>query len=147
MRFVQDDGGRLAAGFKGAAGDCVCRAISIASGLPYGEVYAVLAEQTGKQRKGKSGQKRPASARNGINTDRKWFKDYMASIGFQWVPTMSIGSGCHVHLRDGELPAGRLIVSVSNHYTAVVDGVIHDRFDPSRDGNRCVYGYWAQVQS
>lgn len=41
-----------------------------------------------------------------------------------------------------ELPPGRLVVSVSKHLTAVVDGVIHDRYDPSRDGTRCVYGYW-----
>ena len=37
---------------------------------------------------------------------------------------MHIGSGCKVHLRDGELPSGRLVVSVSKHMVAVVDGVI-----------------------
>jgi hypothetical protein len=31
---------------------------------------------------------------------------------------------------------------VSKHYCAVIDGVIHDTSDPSRDGTRCVYGYW-----
>jgi hypothetical protein len=55
---------------------------------------------------------------------------------------MSIGSGCTVHLRDGELPMGRLIVSVSLHLVAVIDGIIHDTHDCSRDGTRCVYGYW-----
>jgi hypothetical protein len=44
--------------------------------------------------------------------------------------------------RNGELPIGRLIVSVSKHLVAVVDGVIHDTHDPSRAGTRCVYGYW-----
>src|SRR5262245_46562233 len=29
--FVYDDGGRAAAGFKGKAGDCVCRAIALAT--------------------------------------------------------------------------------------------------------------------
>jgi hypothetical protein len=64
--------------------------------------------------------------------------------GLGWVstPTMAIGSDCTVHLRDGELPGGRLIVSVSKHMVAVVDGVIHDASDPSRDGTRCVYGCW-----
>ncbi len=28
------------------------------------------------------------------------------------------------------------------HYTAVIDGVINDTHDPSREGTRCVYGYW-----
>jgi len=141
MEFVKDDGGRQAAGFKGTAGDCVARSIAIASGKPYGEVYAALARGTGTQRAGKTG-KRSASARSGINTGRKWFKDYMASLGFRWVPTMQIGSGCQVHLDANELPKGRLVVSVSKHMTAVIDGVIHDTHDPSRGGSRCVYGYW-----
>ena len=55
---------------------------------------------------------------------------------------MKIGSGCRVHLRERELPSGRLIVSVSRHMVAVIDGVIHDTHDPSRGGTRCVYGYW-----
>jgi hypothetical protein len=141
MRYVFDDGGRQAAGFKGRAGDCVCRSIAIASGLPYAEVYARLAHDTGAQRAGKRG-KRSASARNGINTSRKWFKDYMRELGATWTPTMHIGSGCKVHLADGELPMGRLVVSVSRHCTAVIDGTIHDTHDCSRDGYRCVYGYW-----
>jgi hypothetical protein len=42
MEFVYDDGGRAAAGFKGSTGDCVVRAIAIASGKPYREVYDAL---------------------------------------------------------------------------------------------------------
>ena len=38
-------------------------------------------------------------------------------------------------------------MSVSKHITAVVDGVIHDTFDPSRDGTRCVYGYWQEASA
>src|SRR6516225_2064075 len=38
-RFVYDDGGRAAAGFKGTTADCACRAIAIATGKPYREVY------------------------------------------------------------------------------------------------------------
>ena len=60
---------------------------------------------------------------------------------------MFIGSGCKVHLRNDELPAGRLIVCLSRHYTAVIDGVIHDTHDPSRGGTRCVYGYWRKEVS
>ena len=60
---------------------------------------------------------------------------------------MKIGSGCTVHLRADELPTGRLIVSVSRHVVAVIDGVIHDTHDPSRDGTRCVYGYWKQREA
>jgi len=141
MKFIYDDGGRTAAGYKGEAGDCVCRAVAIVTGLPYQEIYDQLATETGKQRTGKRG-KRPASARNGINTKRKWFHDYMTSLNLIWTPCMAIGSGCQVHLRDGELPMGRLLVSTSRHMTAVIDGVIHDIYDPSRNGRRCVYGYY-----
>ena len=40
--WAYDDGGRAAAGFKGEAGDCVTRAIAIATGRPYREVYDAL---------------------------------------------------------------------------------------------------------
>jgi hypothetical protein len=142
MKFQYDDGGRSAAGFKGRAGDCVCRAVAIASGRPYAEVYAKLAVETGIQRQSRRTKKRSASARNGINTRRKWFKDYMASLGFTWTATMAVGQGCRVHLRSDELPAGRLVVALSNHFAAVVDGVLHDTYEDSRDGTRCVYGYY-----
>jgi hypothetical protein len=142
LDFKADDGGRAAAGFKGKAGNCVCRSIAIASGRPYAEVYAAQAAGVGAQRGGKAG-KQAASARSGILVRRKWFKDYMASLGATWTATMSIGSGCTTHLRQGELPSGRLVVSCSGHYTAGIDGVIRDTSDPSRGGTRCVYGYWA----
>jgi hypothetical protein len=157
MPFIQDDGGRADAGFKGSAGDCVARSIAIASGRPYGEVYARLAAGRGSQRATKRSGKKSRSARNGINTQRKWFKDYMAELGFRWIPTMGIGTGCTVHLAAGELPVGRLIVAVSKHYTAVIDGEVHDTHDPQRttieigavegvpyrkEYERCVYGYW-----
>ena len=44
MEFIYDDGGRAAAGFKGKTGDCVTRAIAIATGRPYREVYDRLNE-------------------------------------------------------------------------------------------------------
>lgn len=137
--WVYNDGGREAAGFKGKTSDCTCRAISIATGVPYREVYTLLnfsgdLERKSKKRKGKS------SARTGvyIPTIRK----VMASLGWHWKPTMLVGQGCKVHLRAEELPKGRLLVSVSRHMVAVIDGVIHDTHDCSRDGKRCVYGYY-----
>ena len=135
MNFIYNDGGRKTAGYKGHAGDCVARSIAIATGKPYQEVYTTLAKGTGEQRASRRTSKRSASARNGINTRRKWFRDYMASIGWRWVPTMQIGQGCKVHLAAGELPQGRLIVAVSKHYTAVIDGVIHDTHDPQREAS------------
>lgn len=141
--FEHNDGGRKQSGRKGDTGDCVCRAIAIATGLPYDCIYRELARRQAAQRRSKKvPKKQAASASNGIYFKRKWFRDYMTSLGFRWVPTMAVGSGCTVHLRASELPTGRLVVSVSKHMAAVIDGVLHDTYDCSRDGTRCVYGYY-----
>jgi hypothetical protein len=42
------------------------------------------------------------------------------------------------------LPPGRLVVSLSKHYVAVINGTIYDTHYPDRDGTRCVYGYWSK---
>ncbi len=130
MKFVLNDGGRAAAGFKGRTGDCVTRAISIATGMDYTTVYQSLNSEAGKP-----------VARTGV--PKKISKAYMAKLGWDWVPTMGIGTGCRVHLRPGDLPAsGRLIVCLSRHWVAVIDGEVHDTYDPTRAGGRCVYGYY-----
>lgn len=152
MKFVYDDGGRAAAGFKGITSDCVCRAIAIACELPYQEAYE-LVNQFGKTEKQTKKRKSRSSARTGVY--KGTIREIMRHLGWEWTPTMGFGTGCRVHLRAHELPPGRLVVQVSRHLTAVVDGVIHDTYDPQRlaltcenadkgdvDGSRCVYGYW-----
>lgn len=148
MPFVADDGGRKDAGRRGETGDCVTRAIAIATERPYAEVYELINHQAKGEhgRRGKMGflaaTGRGSSARTGVYKDT--YKSLLTLMGWTFTPTMGIGTGCRVHLRTGELPSGRLIVSVSKHLVAVIDGVIHDTHDPSRGGNRCVYGYWRQ---
>lgn len=110
------------------------RAIAIATGLPYRQIYSDLAERhdirTGER-----------TARKGIF--RKDYEPYLFDLGWIWNATMKIGSGCKVHLRDGEIPnEGPIITRLSRHITAVIDGVIHDTYDPSRDETRCVYGWY-----
>lgn len=170
MPFTVNDGGRAAAGFKGVVGDCVTRSVAIALERDYRAVYEALSEGTKNQRKTHRSA-RMANASHGVNVRRKWFRDYMAAAGWEFVATMGIGTGCKVHLVPGELPTGRLIVVVSKHYSAVIDGVIHDIFDPQRDAHivepdngrelrpgewrnkngicriayRCVYGYWKKA--
>ena len=141
MQFIFDDGGRKEAGYQGTTDDCTCRAIAIAAQIPYQSVYDILNEAATHQRLTKNQRKR-GSARTGVY--RTTISRALSAMGWQWRPTMFIGSGCKVHLRDDELPTGRLIVSVSRHMVAVIDGVIHDLGDCSRGGTRCVYGYWAK---
>jgi hypothetical protein len=143
MQYVYNDGGKKEAGFKGNSGDCVCRSISIVTGLPYKEVYKALNQLAKKERIGKI-KKDKSSARNGVY--KHTYTKYLLSIGYLWVPTMKIGSGCKFHLKEEELPKGRLIVVVSKHLTAVIDGVLHDTSDCSRDGTRCVYGYFVKKE-
>lgn len=141
-----NDGGRTEAGYKGHAGDCAVRAIAIASGKPYAEVYEEVSAVNAATPRSKTRRKCKVagrhSARDGVYSQSKVFKDYMRRIGFMWVPTMTIGSGTTVHLDAAELPRGRLVVRVTKHLAAVIDGVLHDTHDCSRDGTRAVYGYW-----
>lgn len=63
MKYMFNDGGRLAAGFKGQAGDCACRAIAITTGEPYLTVYRALNVLTKSERTSIRKQ-RCSSARN-----------------------------------------------------------------------------------
>jgi hypothetical protein len=135
--FVYNDGGRAAAGYKGTAGDCVTRSIAVATGKPYQEVYDALNTLGARERKGKR-KRGTSSARTGVY--KQTFRKYLQSLGWQWHPTMFIGQGCRVHLTADELPKGRLIVCVSRHVTAMIDGVIHDTHDPRREIHWCAPG-------
>ena len=143
MKFKYNDGGRKEAGYKGTTGDCVVRAVTIATGKPYQEVYDEInaigkLEKITKRKKGKS------SARKGVY--KKTTKEYIENLGWKWTPTMFIGSGCKVHLKAEELPKGTLIANLSKHIVTVIDGVINDTFDCSRNETRCVYGYYQLIK-
>jgi hypothetical protein len=139
--WVLNDGGRAAAGHKGKNGDCVCRAIAIATDQPYAQVYDALSAIGWSP--WRTYWRDPADGLTIPNEEgRRRTRAYIEQIGLAWTPTMAIGSGCRVHLCADELPTGRLIVSVSHHLVAVIDGVIHDTHDCSRGGTRCVYGHW-----
>ncbi len=140
IEFVEDDGGRAAAGFRGEAGDCVVRAIAIACDEDYRVVYDELASAMREQPRKARGKMTP---RNGV--PMPVIHAYLAGRGWAWTPTMRVGQGCTTHLRADELPSGRLIVRVTKHVAAVIDGVVHDTHDGgSRGGTRCVYGFWSR---
>lgn len=137
MKFVFDDAGSTSK----SGHDCVSRAIAIATGKSYKEVCREIniigkTEHLSKRKTGKS------TARRGVF--KRTVRRYIKSLGWVWTPTMFVGQGCKVHLRADELPSGRLIVQVSRHITVVIDGVLHDTQEISRDGTRCVYGYWTK---
>ena len=141
MDFVYDDGGRSKYFTATDVRDCVTRSIAIATGKDYKEVYDALNELAKNERTG-TRKKKKSHSRAGVY--RSTYGKYLESLGWKWTPTMQIGAGCTVHLDANELPKGVLLVKVTKHLTCVIDGVIHDTFDPSRDGTRCVYGYYTK---
>ena len=138
MEFNFNDGGRSKY-FKGLTGDCVTRAIAIATGVDYLEVYNALNNLAKSERKGKR-KKKISNSRTGVY--KQTADKYLKSLGWKWHACMSIGSGCTTHLRASELPNGRIICSLTKHFTCVIDGVINDTYDCSREETRCVYGYY-----
>ena len=128
MRYEFSDGGRADAGYKGTAGDCAVRAIAIATGRDYKEVYDGLKAHLG------------STPRNGVQ--RKALGAYLETLGWEWVATKYPGSGT-VHLTADELPADTTIITrLSRHFAAVINGTVFDNHDPRRNGTRMVYGYW-----
>lgn len=149
LPWQYDDGGRAAAGYRGETGDCVVRAIAIATGLDYRLVYEEMATRAkahqarprSRRYVTRSGKPASTSPRDGVI--RPVYEPYLLQVqGWAWTPTMGIGTGTTVHLAVGELPDGPIIAQVSGHLCAVIDGVVHDTYDPTREGTRCVYGYY-----
>lgn len=126
--FIYDDGGRLEAGYKGKTRDCVIRAIAISTKIPYKKVYKDISKLQG------------STVRKGVF--KKWYDTYLKELGWIWKPTMLFGQGCKVHLKAEELPKGNIIVRLSKHLAAVENGIVRDTFDCTREGKRCVYGYY-----
>lgn len=128
MKFVYNDGGRSKYFRAKQVGDCVVRAAAIATQRDYKEIYD-LARKIAK-----------STPRNGLSKTHT--KRLMETLGGKWHATMTIGSGCIIHLRDGELPMGRIVCSLSGHVVVVINGIINDTYKNDRNGTRCVYGYW-----
>ena len=133
--------------FKGKdAGDCVIRAIAIATDKDYLEVYKDIKEQNKlyaenhRDYVAKEIKRNGPSPRNGVW--KEVYKPYIKSLGWWNCPTMGIGTGCKVHVNPEELPKGRLILNISRHLTAMIDGVVNDTYDCSRQGTRCVYSFF-----
>lgn len=141
MKFVYDDGGRSKYFKATNVGDCVTRAICNATGKDYKEVYDALNRIAKSSRKSKR-EIGSSNSRNGVHT--RIAKKYIENeLGWQFVATMGIGTGCQVHLTENELPkTGCYILNLSHHFSCIKDGVLYDTYDCSRDGTRCVYGYW-----
>lgn len=144
MEFVKATGGRELYFEKQNVRDCCTRAVANATGMDYLEVYKGINELAKRERTSKRAK---SSARNGVRatTIKKYIEEV---LGWIWVPCMGIGTGCKVHLRKGELPeSGDYILNLSGHLSCWKNNKLYDTYDCSRDGTRCVYGYWRRPTS
>lgn len=143
LNFVYSTGGREKYFKQTTVRDCVTRAIANATGIDYLEIYNGINDEAKKERSSKR-KRTTSSARNGVYTATA--KRYIERVlGWVWVPCMSIGTGCQVHLRTGELPTtGSYILNLSGHFSCWKDNKLYDTYDCSRCGTRCVYGYWRE---
>ena len=135
--FCYDDGGRAAAGYRGRARDCAARAIAIATRRPYEEIYRALIREAACDARGT----RLNHPRTGLR--KTTVQRFLSRLGWRWVEAPPAPHRRAISLRFEELPAGRLIVALSTHVCAVIDGVIYDTYDCSRGGRRRPYGYWS----
>lgn len=143
MNFVYSTGGREKYFKCERVGDCCTRAIANATGMDYLEVYNGVNAEAKKERASKR-RRHKSSSRNGVYTST--IKRYIEEVlGWMWVPCMSIGTGCTTHVKEDELPSkGSYILNLSGHLSCWKDGQLYDTYDCSRNGTRCVYGYWRE---
>ena len=102
-------------------GDCVIRAISLALGKSWIEVFDDLTKIAREK----------ASV---VNSDEVFF-EYLSNYDRE-TPKAQKGKK---RLKVGELDDGTYIIKVANHLTCVKDGVLMDTWDCR---NKCVYRYW-----
>lgn len=130
MSFRWNDGGRAAAGFTGFCGDCVTRSIAIGTGLSYRTVYEQLGDAANK------------TPRNGLSTDIA--KAYLAQA--HWV----FDQFDEIEFDPVSFSRGVFIVHLVNvqsrragHLSCVIDGVVHDTWNPADDESYRLRGVWS----
>lgn len=127
--YKYHDGGKIAAGFKGKT-DCGIRAVAIACQMSYTDSRKLLKEFA---LNGKQGSRAISKGMYRDDLDAA-----LRSIGWEWCqPPTFVGRKA----RYDDVPIGRVILRMANHYAAVIDGVLLDSFDSSA---KMVYGYWQQ---
>lgn len=133
MEWQYDTGGREKYYKQVNVGDCVVRAIAIANNLDYKGSYNLVKRYN-----------QGNTPRDGVPT--KVYSDLLRDLGWEYISCSGRGyKGKLLYLNEESLPMeGIVICRVSNHLTTVINGVIHDTHDCSRDGTRQVYGYWCR---
>ncbi len=128
MEFVWNDGGRAAAGFVGIAGDCVVRAIAIATNEDYRAVYETLGEAA------------LFTPRHGVA--RSVFHPYLEERGWG-------ARSVEDTLDPATLPRGVVLVRSEHqgrrrhgHLCCVIDHAVHDTWNPFDESDSRIVEFW-----
>lgn len=135
-KWIWHDGGRAGAGFVGSTGDCVVRAITIATGKAYREVYNAIYASAGK------------SPRQGVAI--LYADKFLADLGFECVQCEQSTRLNFMHdipgnvvLRFGPVGNSRK----SGHLATMVDRTIYDTWDPQLEDDYIIDRYWCAPSS
>lgn len=138
FQWIYDDGGRAQAGRRGKVGDCVCRAITIATGKQYEWVYSVLNERCKPLRK--TPKSRKPSPQFGL-ANPIW-EPLLFQEGWHYCELERMEQ-----FNDRHVPQeGISIVFQSGHLTAVKHGVIRDTYDSSYKGTAWIKGFYRRIR-
>ena len=129
MTYLFNDGGRVAAGFPAEGGDCVARAVAVASGRAYREVHKALSDTVANK----------GDADKGVPTSDDWQR-WMAENGFSECGVYEGFSYVGFSYDDPRFQKGRYVLvaqlnlggQVTGHAVAMVDGVVHDAQDHTK---------------
>lgn len=136
IEWKQTDGGRSTdTKRRKHNNDCMVRALSTATELPYEQVYDELVEE-GVFAPGRGG------FLDRFIGQLKWADKNYHGFEFVWksFPAKKGQSRMNPHSFADEFPKGRFILRMGRHYAAMIDGVMNDLVFAT--DMRCVYGAW-----
>lgn len=144
LKFIHNDGGRSKY-FKGSTGDCVTRAIAIATNIDYKIVYddlfiankEYIEKHNNKYAKAMKSRKNGLSPRNGIY--KEIYSKYLFANGWKYISLVKFGSKERTKL-DQLTHLDNIIVCIPRHIMAMQKGVINDIGDTR-------YSYWEERKS
>lgn len=145
-KWVVDDGGREAEGLppvlEDSRGDCVVRAIAIATGLGYRNVKDLVngigrASPAWYDSPYRRGTQLHREADDGVSIEvcRRVLENEL-----RWTRHYPDWPSRRFVLR--RFPMGRVVVSCRRHLAAVVDGRLHDTWDSTKGQRALILSYW-----
>lgn len=121
-------------------GDCVVRAIALATDTPYDDALSLVEEY------GDLGYRGGAYMHSIVHGLHFHERTYHGKV-FKWQPFQAIKGHPRMNPMSfcQKFKTGRYIVKTACHVFAVVDGIAYDTFAERPD--RCIYGAWEVVEA